>query len=282
MTDTRTRRAVISAERLLEELERGRDVVLLEVGRESPHAPGPEERLPGAHYVDLPTELAGPRRPGSGNHPLPDPDALQQRVRSWGIDEDSLVVVHTRAEASLAARGWWILAWAGVPDVRYLDGGVGAWIAAGGRLGGGRPSGRDGRFTVTPGSMPTLDADGAARLARTGRLLDARQAAAYTGEPGGPGGPGGGHIPGALSLPGAANLGADGLLEGPEDLRERYAALGVAEGTGTGLYCGGGVAATLGVLALTTIGVPAALYPGSWSEWSSDPTRPVATGEQPG
>ncbi|MFF4838102.1 sulfurtransferase [Streptomyces sp. NPDC001315] len=283
MTDAGNRSAVISAEDLLRELEGGgRDLVLLEVGRDPAYASAPSERLPGAHYVDLPTQLAGPRYPGSGSHPLPSPEAIQQQVRRWGIDGDSLVVVHTRAEPQLASRAWWVLSWAGVPDVRYLDGGVAAWVAARGPLGGGEPARRDGGFRVRTGSMPTLDADQAARLARSGRLLDARPAGAYTGESGG------GHIPGALSLPSAAQLGADGRLRGRDELRERYATLGTGTGTGTGdgtavgVYCGGGVAATLGVLALSTFGVRARLYPGSWSEWSADPARPVASGDDPG
>jgi thiosulfate/3-mercaptopyruvate sulfurtransferase len=130
---------------------------------------------------------------------------------------------------------------------------------------------------VTTGSLPTLDADDAAKLARTGLLLDARGPDAYAG-----GEPRTGHIPGALSAPGTANIGTDGLLKTHEDLQVHYAALGVGGRSGVGVYCGGGVAATLDILALARLGVPAALYPGSWSAWSADPARPAATGDQPG
>lgn len=277
MTPTGTPKAVvISAERLLTEQERGRDIVLLEIGREPAHALAASERLPGAHYVDLPTQLAGAPHPGSGRYPLPDEEAIQRQVRRWGINDDSVVVVHTRAQPSLATRAWWVLTWAGVPDVRYLDGGVDAWVAAGGRLSRAEPMGRKGGFTVTVGSLPTLDADQAARLARSGKLLDARPAGAYTGENGG------GHIPGALNLPSAENLGADGRLKGKKELRAQYAALGIERGTAVGVYCGAGIGATFDILALSILGISATLYPGSWSEWSADPARPVMSGEGPG
>ncbi|MDF6045920.1 sulfurtransferase [Streptomyces sp. JH14] len=276
MTGTDARKAVISAEHLLKELERGRDIVLLEIGRESAHLLAASERLPGAHYVDLPTELAGARYPGSGTYPLPSEEAVQRQVRRWGINDGSVVVVHTRADPPLATRAWWILTWAGVPDVRYLDGGVDAWVSAGGRLSGEEPAEASGGFTVTAGSLPTLDAEGAARLARSGKLLDARPAGAYTGEKGG------GHIPGALNLPSAANLGADGRLKGQDELREQYAALGIKRGTEVGVYCGGGIGATFDILTLSMIGISAKLYPGSWSEWSSDSSRPVMSGDGPG
>ncbi|MFE2019738.1 sulfurtransferase [Streptomyces sp. NPDC059499] len=267
---------MISAEHLLKELERGRDIVLLEIGREPAHALAASEHLPGAHYVDLPTQLAGARYPGSGTYPLPSREAVQRQVRRWSINDGAVVVVHTRAEPQLATRAWWILTWAGVPDVRYLDGGVEAWVTAGGRLSREEPAEGGGGFTVTPGSLPTLDAEEAARLARSGKLLDARAADAYTGEQGG------GHIPGALNLPSAANLGTDGRLKGQDELREQYAALGISEGTGVGVYCGGGIAATVDILALSTLGIAAELYPGSWSEWASDPSRPVVRGDAPG
>ncbi|MGW3816371.1 sulfurtransferase [Streptomyces sp. NPDC005046] len=276
MTGTGTSKAVISAEHLLKELEHGRDIVLLEIGREPAHALAASERLPGAHFVDLSTELAGARYPGSGTYPLPSEEALQRQVRRWGIDDGSVVVVHTRADPPLATRAWWILTWAGVPDVRYLDGGVDAWVAAGGRLSREEPAEGNGGFTVTVGSLPTLDAEGAARLPRSGTLLDARPAHAYTGETDG------GHIPGALNLPSAANIGADGRLKGQDELREQYAALGIKGATQVGVYCGGGIAATFDILVLSLLGISARLYPGSWSEWSSDASRPVMSGDGTG
>ncbi|MFF0572484.1 sulfurtransferase [Streptosporangium saharense] len=259
---------VITAEKLRHKLADGEKVVLLEIRRELD--PDREEpgRLPGAHVVELVSQLAGRRHEGSGNNPLPDEEQIQESVRRWGIDEDSTVVVYTRENPAIATRAWWTLRWAGVPDVRYLDGGVAAWQAADGPLSTDPPEDGDGAFVVRVGSLPTLDAEQAAALARSGVLLDARPEAAYAD----------GHIPGALSLPSAANLGADGLLRSDDDLRTRYVSLGADGERPLGVYCGGGVGATFDILALTKLGIPAALYPGSWSAWTSDPARPVEQG----
>jgi thiosulfate/3-mercaptopyruvate sulfurtransferase len=268
---------VITADELRGQLRSARPVVILEVRREAAAGDQPfADHLPGAQLVTLTTELVGPRSAGSGNFPLPTGEQLQDAVRRWGIDEDSLVIVYSREAPALAARAWWTLRWAGVRDVRYLDGGHAAWVAAGGELSSDAPGFRAGSFTVTLGSLPVLDTDGAAALARSGVLLDARDQASYVGEPDG------GHIPGAASLPGPANVDADGRLKSEEELRGAYAAAGVSEEAEVGAYCGGGTSATLDVLALARLGVTAALYPGSFSAWSSDPARPVTKGNEPG
>ena len=136
-------------------------------------------------------------------------------------------------------------------------------------------------MTVRPGAMPALDAAGAAELARTGALLDARTGARYRGE-NEPVDPVAGHIPGAHSAPTAGNVAADGRFLPAPRLRQRLAAFGVRPGAKVGAYCGSGVTAAHTVLALEIAGIPAALYPGSWSEWITDPDRPVATGPAPG
>lgn len=272
----RTTPAVISAAELRSEIEAGADVVVLEIGRGTGGQPADTKRLPGAHYVDLPTQLAGERYAGSGANPLPSQEQIQAEVRRWGINRDSLVAVYTRAEPQVATRAWWTLRWAGVPDVRYLDGGLKAWVAAGGEVSLDAPAEGRGTFTATIGSLPTIDADQAAELARSGLLIDARAASFYTGENDG------GHIPGALNVPSSRNLGPDGVLKDNEELRALYAAHGADGQRPIGVYCGGGVGATFDILALTKLGIAAALYPGSWSAWSSDPARPVATGYEPG
>ncbi|WP_036508038.1 MULTISPECIES: sulfurtransferase [Nocardia] len=267
---------VISATQLLEHHPTsGRPVTLLEVHREPPVAAAP--RLPGAHVVSLTADLVGPTSPGSGAYPLPTEEQIQNAVWRWGIDADTLVVVYSREVPALAARAWWTLRWAGVPDVRYLDGGLAAWVAAGGDVGDQAPPARTGSFVVTLGSLPVLDTDAAGALARSGVLLDARDSAGYSGASGG------GHIPGAVHLPAARNIAPDGLLRAPDALRAEYRGAGESgDRTQWGAYCGGGTAATLDVLALATLGVEAALYPGSFSAWSSDSTRPVASGDEPG
>lgn len=257
-------RVLISPEKLRHKIEVGRDVVVLEVRR----APGTESQVPGAHAVALETDLVGERSAGSGNLPLPSDQQIQDAVRRWGINSDSIVVAYSPENPALAARAWWTLKWAGVPDVRVLDGNA--------DLGTVPAKDAAGTFVVTTGSLPTLDADQAAELARSGVLLDARGVEGYVGESGG------GHIPGARSLPAGWLVGPDGQLKDDDELRTLYGSTGASGQVAVGAYCGGGTSATLTVLALAKLGIPAALYPGSFSAYSSDPERPVVAGGEPG
>jgi thiosulfate/3-mercaptopyruvate sulfurtransferase len=252
--------------------------------------------LPGAVFVDLDRDLAAPPGPG-GRHPLPSAAAFQAAMRRVGVSDGRLAVVYDDGDSTAAARAWWLLRYFGHPRVRVLDGGYRAWAAAGqpsaislqqAATGGGAgasapapPPVPEGDFTARPGHMPLLDADGAAALARTGVLLDARAAERYRGETE-PVDPVAGHIPGAISAPTAANVNPDGTFRAPAALAARFAALGATpRGAPVGAYCGSGVTASHEVLALNLAGIQAALYVGSWSEWITDPTRPVATGPAP-
>ena len=234
-----------------------------------------EGHLPGAVYVDLDTELSGPHAPGAGRHPLPSAAQLQDSARKWGLTQGRAVVVYDNSGGLAAARAWWLLRWAGVADVRLLDGGLAAWRAAGFDLASGSPSPRaEGDVVLTGGHLPTLTADEAAALPGSGTLLDARAAERYRGDVE-PIDPRAGHIPGAVSAPTGGNL-QDGvpLFKTAEELRVRFAGV-----TGpVGVYCGSGVTAAHTIAALAVAGIDATLYPGSWSAWSSDPSRPVATG----
>jgi thiosulfate/3-mercaptopyruvate sulfurtransferase len=234
--------------------------------------------VPGAVYVDLETELAGPGSPQEGRHPLPDAGDLQAAARRWGIRAGDPVVVYDDIGGMSAARAWWLLRWAGLADVRILDGGLGAWKAAGHAVESGDVQAEPGDVTLVPGAMPTVDADAAAYIARDGALLDARAGERYRGETE-PIDPVAGHIPGARSAPTAENLGADQRFLSPDQLRARFADVDL-DGE-VAVYCGSGVTAAHEVAALAVIGVDAALYPGSWSQWSNDPSRPVATGPLP-
>lgn len=235
--------------------------------------------LPGAVYVDLETELAAAGAPAAGRHPLPSASAFQVAARRWGVRWDSRVVVYDGVGGTSAARAWWLLRYFGLDDVRILDGGLDAWVASGLALEVGEVTAEPGDVVVRPGGMPVLDADDAAALAGgDGVLLDARAAERYRGEVE-PVDPQAGHIPGAVSAPTTGNLGEDGCFLDDARLRERFAGLGIDTGPGAvGVYCGSGVTASHQVAALAAVGVEAALYPGSWSQWSSDPTREVATG----
>ncbi|MFC7613847.1 sulfurtransferase [Actinokineospora soli] len=240
--------------------------------------------VPGAVFIDLDADLAAPPGDG-GRHPLPDPAVLERALRAAGVREDRPVVVYDGDNGAAAARAWWLLRWAGHDQVAVLDGGYAAWTAAGLPVATGEETPEPGDITVRPGGMPVLDADEAAALARTGVLLDARAPERYRGEVE-PLDPKAGHIPGALNAPFAGNTDAEGRWRSPEELADRFTALGVTGDKPVGAYCGSGVTAASVVLALEVAGVtspsaPAALYAGSWSHWCVDPERPVATGAEP-
>jgi len=203
------------------------------------------------------------------------------------VRADTSVVAYDAGNGAVAARAWWLLRWAGMPAgrVAVLDGGWAAWVADG------RPTTAEaaqpaaGDVVVRPGAMPVLDADDVAALARSGVLLDARAAPRYRGETE-PVDPKAGHIPGARNLPATEITGPDGRVRAPAELAERFAARGAAGATPVAAYCGSGVNAAALVLAAEHAGLrspdhPVALFPGSWSQWSSDPSRPVATGVDP-
>ncbi|MBB1258780.1 sulfurtransferase [Streptomyces alkaliterrae] len=273
--------AIMTASELLSELSGETPPTLLDVRYEMAGPPGRDlyeaGHLPGAVFVDLDAELAG--RPGpAGRHPLPDPADFGAAMRRAGVRADHPVVVYDGGNGWGAARAWWLLRWAGHPDVRVLDGGFARWR---GPVGTDGPRPEPGDFTPEPGGMRLLDAEGAAALARRGVLLDARTAERYRGETE-PIDPVAGHIPGALSAPTGENVDDGGLLLPADELRARFKRLGAVPEAEVGVYCGSGVSAAHQVWALAVVGLNAALYVGSWSEWVADPARPVATGADPG
>jgi thiosulfate/3-mercaptopyruvate sulfurtransferase len=267
--------------------------VLLDVRWQLGGPPGADAyragHLPGAVFIDLDRDLSAASGPG-GRHPLPAAGAFQAAMRRAGVSGGRDVVVYDAADATAAARGWWMLRYFGHHRVRVLDGGYRAWVAAGQPVAAGEETApAPGGFTARLGGMPLLDADGAAYLARHGVLLDARAQERYRGEVE-PLDPVAGHIPGALSAPTQSNLLPDGRFLPRADLQARFAGLGIPAAAGSGAagppaagaYCGSGVTAAHEVFALTIAGLPAALYIGSWSHWVTDPSRPVATGPEPG
>ncbi|ABW11456.1 Ketopantoate reductase ApbA/PanE domain protein [Parafrankia sp. EAN1pec] len=281
------REVLVDAKRLHDLVATGPAPVLLDVrwALGDPH--GREHylagHLPGAVYVDLDTELAAAPGGTAGRHPLPAVEDLQRAARRWGVSAGRPVVVYDDNGGLAAARAWWLLRWAGLSDVRILDGALGAWREAGFPLATGDVVPAPGDVVLSAGHLPTLDADGAARTARDGVLLDARAAERFRGEVE-PVDPRAGHIPGAVSAPTGDNLDEHGRFLTPDRLRERFAALGTSAGgqpvggQPVGVYCGSGVTAAHEIAALATAGIEAALYPGSWSAWSADPQRPAATG----
>ena len=236
-----------------------------------------QSHLPLAIYLDLNQDLSSEVVPGeTGRHPLPDPDVLEARLRSVGLHAKDHVVIYDDGPGFYAARLWWLLTWLGHKRVSVLNGGLAAWNKAG------LPMSDQVNVRMWPGSFvaqvqPGMVATASELLPAAGlQLLDARAPERFRGEME-PIDPVAGHIPGALCLPCAANLGPDGLWLPAEQLRERFPAL--TPGQSRVCYCGSGVTACHNILAAVVAGLPMPrLYAGSWSEWITNPSRPVATG----
>ncbi|BBY01551.1 sulfurtransferase [Mycobacterium seoulense] len=241
-----------------------------------------EGHIPGAVYASLEDELTDHAIAGRGRHPLPSGSSLQAAARRWGIRQGSAVVVYDDWNRAGSARAWWVLTTAGLPDVRILDGGLAAWRATGRSLESGPVTPPPGNVAVPhddlyAGSLPTLTAAQASAAGLT--LLDARAPERFRGEVE-PIDPAAGHIPGATNLPSTAVLAADGTFVGDDALTRLLADRGIERDGTLGAYCGSGVTASVTVAALAALGLDAALFPGSWSEWCSDPGRAVARGPE--
>ena len=254
------------------------DLVLLDVRHAYPAGGQPEAyaqgHVPGARYVELRSELAGPRSDTGARNPLPTPAAIQASLRAWGVSTGTRVVVYADADAPSAGRAWWVLTWAGVPDVHILDGGWQAWAAEGRELTTEVPAPAEpGDFVVDAGQLRDIGPDEAAAFAAAGQLVDARGAEYFALDPAKPAT---GHIPGAVSVPYEALFAADGSLLDGDDVRARFTDAGIDLTRPIGLYCGGGVAAAFEASVLHGLGLQTSLYVGSWSEWASDPARPRA------
>ncbi|HJZ35496.1 MAG TPA: sulfurtransferase [Solirubrobacterales bacterium] len=274
---------LISVDELRAALDSDRDVVLLDVRFESSD-PGSREgyregHLPGAHFVDLTTDLQEKSPQRGARRPLPAAERLQGSLARWGVDQESLVVVYSEGIPAGAGRAWFVLKWAGVPEVRVLDGGLDAWVAAEGELTRDVPEDGHGTFEPTPGRLNVIDADRAQQIAASGVLLDARSSQFYTGAAT-RGEERSGHIPGAVNTP-IATAFDGGYLKSERELVALFAGLGLSNGTPKAVYCGGGVAAGLTAMALSTIDIPIDVYIGSWSDWESQPERPTALGPTP-
>ena len=275
-------RTLISAAELLHLQAAGTPLVVLDCSFDL-GAPDAGERawraghLPGARYAHLDRDLAGARTGRNGRHPLPDRDAFATTAGSWGIAPGVQVVCYDAQGAPYAARAWWLLRWLGHTDVAVLDGGVAAWQAAGGALVEGdsaHPPARPPYPQAEP-QMTTVDTPALQATLGHIRLIDARAGERFRGEVE-PLDPVAGHIPGAASRFFKDNLGPDGRFKPAPQLRQEFE--GPLSGSGAVVHlCGSGVTACHNLLAMAHAGLgDTALYPGSWSEWCSDPARPVA------
>lgn len=240
-----------------------------------------EAHIPGSAYMDIDEDLAAPR--GPGRHPLPSPEAFAEAAGRAGIGPGAYVVAYDSNGGSYAVRLWWLLRYFGHPRAALLDGGWPAWRDGGYPTLSGAETIAPARFTPRPHPEMAIDAMAVDALRRDPRalLLDARATERYEGRTE-PIDARAGHIPGAISAPYAANLRPDGRMKSPEDLRAHYAALGAGDAERVACYCGSGVTAAHDVFAMHLAGFPDALiYEGSWSDWSADPQRPIATGPEP-
>jgi thiosulfate/3-mercaptopyruvate sulfurtransferase len=277
---------LISTQELADALVGPRPPVVLDIRWALGGPPGVGQyrigHIRGASFVDLDKELAAP--PGTGRHPLPEAAKFQAAMRGHGVSASRPVVVYDAGNSTAAARGWWDLKYFGHADVRVLDGGYAAWVAEGRPIAasdaestGGPPP--EGDFVAVPGGLPIVDAAGASDVAARGVLIDSRAPERFRGEVE-PVDAVGGHIPGATNLPTTGNVDALGHFLPAEALRSRFAGVGANPAVAVGAYCGSGVTAAHTVLALAVAGIGSALYVGSWSEWITDPSRPVATGPE--
>lgn len=272
MTTSSRAEHFVTATELATQLAGPRPPVVLDVRNQNGIPDGRPEyqagHIPGAVYVDLPTELQGAPEGFSGARPLPPVDQLQERARAWGISPGDPVVVYDNVSGTKAGRAWFVLRWAGLESVRLLDGGYQAWLRGGHPVSTAEPAPAPGDVVLSPGHLPVLDAGQAAAYATRGQLYDARGQGQFAE----------GHIPGAFAAPTTGNLDPAGLLKDEQALRDRFAGLGVDGSHRVGVYCGGGVAGAHELAVLASLGLPAALFVGSFSAWSSDPARPVETG----
>ena len=243
-----------------------------------------EGHIPGAQFADLERDLSGPIRKGvTGRHPLPDAKQLLQRLRDWGLNDDSEVVLYDDGPGAFAARAWWLLAWLGKREGVYLlDGGLKAWREAGGELSQKPATAAAGDFSGRPDACLVIDAEQLQQRLHDPQLtlLDARALPRFRGEVE-PLDPVAGHIPGARCAVFTDNLGSDGRFLPAEQLRQRFAEqLQQRPASQLVAYCGSGVTACHNLFALCLAGYPLApLYAGSWSEWITDPARPIASGD---
>ena len=276
---------LITAAELADRLRAGDPVTILDVRWRLDQPDGRaaylQGHLPGAVYVSLEDELSDHTITGRGRHPLPSGRSVEASARRWGMRAGVRTVVYDDWNRAGSARAWWVLTAAGLTGVRILDGGLSAWRSVGGSLATGPVTPSPGNATALhddlyAGALPTLTANQAAADVT---LLDARAPERFRGDVE-PVDPVAGHIPGAMNLPSSDVLAGDGTFLAEGALRQLFSGHGIDRDGRLGAYCGSGVSATVLLAALASTRSAAALFPGSWSEWSSDPARAVARGSE--
>jgi thiosulfate/3-mercaptopyruvate sulfurtransferase len=274
---------LISVPQLRELIQAGSKLVLLDASFDLMDPSAGEKaygqaHLPGARHVHLDRDLSAEKTGLNGRHPMPTREAFAKTVGGWGIDEHTQVVAYDRQGAMYAARVWWMLRWLGHSSVALLDGGLQAWQKAGGEVQTDRPEVKAlPPYPIKPSLVPTMDGDTLASQLGKVRLIDARAAERYRGEVE-PIDKQAGHIPGALNRFFKDNLDAEGRFKPAGQLRAEWAPL-LATDLPVVQQCGSGATACHNIFAMQLAGLgTSTLYPGSWSEWSANPARPIAKG----
>jgi thiosulfate/3-mercaptopyruvate sulfurtransferase len=279
--ETRTQILITAAE-LAHLIRAGDPVTILDVrwrlDEPDGHPAYLQGHIPGAVYVSLENQLSDHTITGRGRHPLPSGRSVEASARRWGVRQGVPTVVYDDWNRAGSARAWWVLTAAGLADVRILDGGLSAWRSAGDSLATGPVAPPPGNATALhddlyAGALPTLTAQQVGDADVT--LLDARAPERFRGDVE-PVDRVAGHIPGAKNLPSGDVLAGDGTFLAEGALAQLLSDHGIEHDGRLGAYCGSGVTASITLAALAAMGYQAALFPGSWSEWSSDPARAVA------
>ena len=240
-----------------------------------------EGHIPGAYFLHLDEDLSAPKTGRNGRHPLPAPGDFAAKLNRCGVKATSQVVAYDDSGGSYAVRLWWMLHWLGHERVAVLDGGWKAWMADARPVSRDVPPERKGDFVPRPLLGGTVDAAFVDRFREDPslRLVDARAADRFAGN-NETIDPVAGHVPGAVNRFWQSNLGPDGRFKAPEALRREFETLlAGTDPSATVHMCGSGVTACHNAFAMALAGLPTGrVYPGSWSEWCADPTRPVARG----
>ncbi|MFD5868551.1 sulfurtransferase [Corynebacterium sp. NPDC060344] len=268
----------ISARELHSHIQSGRRIAIIDTrwSRDrSAYGHYTMAHIPLALFCDPTFDLVGIPDRAHGRNPLPELERVQDAVDRWGLTDAHEIVIYDQGDGLLASRGWWILTWAGIKDVKVLSGGIAAWEAEGFDTAGGPGNlPQPGNRTVTEGNLPVVDVDEVAAWPDNGVLIDSRELSRFQGraerldlQAG--------HIPGAVNLPARA-LQRDGEFLPADEIRAKLAEVGVTSGEQVAVYSGSGLHASLFVQAMHEAGMPgASLFVGGWSKWAGDPARPI-------
>lgn len=273
-------KTTISVDELTDLIQHGRDFVVIDVRSDrdaAVHGDYNSAHIPLAIYCDPSVDLAGVPDREAGRNPMPELARVEEAVRRWGISEDHLVVVYDIGDGFFSARAWWVLNWAGLKNVRVLEGGMQAWIDKGYQLAygpGNRP--QPGKFQATAGNMAVIDIPEVKTWTEHGVLIDVREADRFEGTKERKD-LAAGHIPGAVNLPAQSLRNEDGSFLPGDVIRERLAGIGVTDGAQVAIYSGSGLNSSMFMQAMYEADMPgAAMFVGGWSKWAGDPTLPIA------